>query len=302
MNPRISYMKRNLLFSSILIISLLGSMSLKEDTIAISEGLILDLDADKEVRLRSDSVVVSWKNQVPDAASGDYKYTDEGRTSPGSGRPLLNKNAEGLNGHNSIVFQEDELIDDNDSAFHGLITGKGYTWIAVIKPYKQHRGKGNYPQAFFGCLRNSAPPQNEGGQYAGFWGSFYIDGRVWMGSRNGEGEFSRGGYTTPEVVGPYLPINKWYIVSGRQAAGAPGTVVDLELFVGDPATPVATGKYPVSNWEPSRMAIGTERNAVNHQGGESFDGELARILIYERPLSKQEMKTQFDYLKEVYSL
>ncbi len=123
-----------------------------------------------------------------------------------------------------------------------------------------------------------------------------------MSSRNGEGEFSRGGHTTPEVLGSYLPINQWYIVSGRQAAGAPGTIVDLELFVDDPAAPVTTGKYPVSTWEPSRMAIGTERNAINHQGGESFDGELARVLIYGRPLSDQEMATTFDDLKKTYGL
>jgi len=294
-------MKKTVICNCIVLFIFLGFKQYPE-VVSVTNDLILDLDADKDVTIVSDSLVISWRNQIPNAASDEYKYTDEGRTIAGSGRPLINRNAEGLNGHNSIIFKEDELINDNDSAFHGLITGKGYTWFAVIKPYEQHWGEGNYPQAFFGCLRNSAPPQNEGGQFAGFWGSFYIDGKVWMSSRNGEGEFSRGGYTTPEVLGPYLPINQWYIVSGRQAAGGPGTVVDLELFVDDPADPVATGKYPVSTWEPSRMAIGTERNAINHQGGESFDGELARILIYGRPLSDQEMATTFDDLKKTYGL
>ncbi|WP_020533179.1 hypothetical protein [Flexithrix dorotheae] len=295
-------MKSNILYILIILFHLYGCKQWQEHRLDITEGLLLDLNADAEVKVVSDSLVISWRNQVSNAASKDYIYTDAGRTIPGSGRPLLNKNAEGLNGHSSIIFREDELINDNDNAFHGLITGKGYTWMVIIKPYKQERGGGNYPQAFFGCLRNSAPPQNEEGQFAGFWGSFYIDGKVWMSSRSGEGEFSRGGYTTPEVVGPYLPINKWYIVSGRQAAGGPGTTVDLELFVDDPSKPIATGKYPVSSWEPSRMAIGTERNAINHQGGESFDGELARILIYDRPVSSQEMEAIFNYLKLEYGI
>ena len=38
------------------------------------------------------------------------------------------------------------------------------------------------------------------------------------------------------------------------------------------------------------MAIGTERNAINHQGKESFDGELARLLMYETALDRQEMQ------------
>ena len=295
-------MKRNMFYILVILISLFGCGQSEKKNNLITKGLLLDLNADKDVSVETDSLVISWESQLPNAASLEFKYTDEGRDSIGSGRPILNRNAEDLIGHSSIIFKEDELINDNDSAFHGLITGMGYTWIVVIKPYNQRRGKGNYPQAFFGCLRNSAPPQNEGGQFAGFWGSFYIDGKVWMSSRNGVGEFSRGGYNTPEVLGPYLPINNWYIVSGRQAVGAPNTLVDLNLFVNDPSAPIATGKYPVSTWEPSRMAIGTERNAINHQGGESFDGELARILIYERPLSMQELKITFNYLKKQYDL
>ena len=268
----------------------------------VSSGLILDLNADKGVTMSTDGFVISWTNQVPDAAATEFNYTDEGREFAGSGRPKPGSSTEELNNHNSIVFQEDELINDNDKAFDGLITGKGYTWFVVIKPYQQHRGEGDYPQAFFGCLRNTATPQLEEGQFAGFWGSFYIDGKVWMGSRNGEGEFSRASIDTPEVLGPFLPIDNWYLLAGRQAAGKPGEIVKLDLFINDHSSPVATGDYSVGNWEPSRMAIGTERNAINHQGHESFDGELARILIYERPLSNSEMKTLFEYLNNVYGL
>jgi hypothetical protein len=56
----------------------------------------------------------------------------------------------------------------------------------------------------------------------------------------------------------------------------------------------------VGDVEPSRMAIGTERNAINHQGKESFDGEIARLLMFETALDKQKMKEVYDYLRSVY--
>ena len=48
------------------------------------------------------------------------------------------------------------------------------------------------------------------------------------------------------------------------------------------------------------MAIGTKRNAINHQGKESFDGELARLLMYETDLDQQEMVEVYDYLRAAY--
>jgi hypothetical protein len=48
--------------------------------------------------------------------------------------------------------------------------------------------------------------------------------------------------------------------------------------------PVATKPFPVNPAaNSSKLAIGQERDATNHPGKESFDGELARFLIYDRP-------------------
>lgn len=264
-----------------------------------SKGLLVDLDADKDVTTAKDGHVIQWTNQVKDAAALHFKYTDEGRSEPGSGRPLLNKKDKSINGHNSLIFRSDELINDNDDAFDGLITGKGYTWFTILKPYKQEGKGGIYPHAFFGNLRNSGPPQKEDGHFAGFWGSFYLDGKVWMGSRNGV-NFERGGKNNPEVTGSVLTFNKWYIIMGRQATGT-GTV-KLELFINDPSKAINSAPYPVGTKEPSRLAIGTERNAINHQGGESFDGEMARFLLFGRPLSNEEMIETVKALKKTYEL
>ncbi|TWU44254.1 hypothetical protein Q31b_17900 [Novipirellula aureliae] len=288
---------------------LLGStVTFAAPVLPVKKGLVLDLNADVGVTVEDECMVTSWRNQAPDPKAIDFKITEEGRTKtiisqkePGTGRPTLKKNADEINGHNSLVFREDELINDNDEAFHGMITGGGYTWFAVIKPYKQG-GPGKidsiYPNAFFGCLRNTGKPQLEPGQYAGFWGSFYTDGRVYMGSRNGMSKTTRDRVNTPEVEGPPPATNQWHIIMGRQGSGQ--GVVQLELFVNDPTKVVNSHDYPVADVEPSRMAIGTERNAINHMGKESFDGELARLLMFETALNQQQMQAVYDYLRTVY--
>lgn len=274
----------------------------------ILKDLVLDLNADLGVTVEDQEMVTTWRNQAPQAKAVDFNHTEEGRTKTvisqkelGTGRPILKKNADEINGHHSLIFEENELINENDEAFHGMMTGGGYTWFAVIKPYKQG-GPGKidsrYPNAFFGCLRNTAKPQLEQGQYAGFWGSFYTDGRVYMGSRNGISELVRDAVNTPEVEAPAPAVNKWHIIMGRQGSGQ--GIVQLELFINDPSEAASSHDYPVADVEPSRMAIGTERNAINHQGKESFDGELARLLMFETALDQQEMVAVYDYLRQLY--
>jgi len=66
---------------------------------------------------------------------------------------------------------------------------------------------------------------------------------------------------------------------------------------------VAQSKFPVNpDAHPSKMAIGQERDATNHPGAESFDGEIARFLIYERSLSNHEFKTVVKYLTAYYNI
>ena len=84
--------------------------------------------------------------------------------------------------------------------------------------------------------------------------------------------------------------------------GAGTGQVPIEVFINTPQ-PVATGMFPVNpRANASKLAIGQERDAVNHPGVESFDGELARFLIYERPLSAQEMEQTLNHLKQTYAI
>lgn len=202
---------------------------------------------------------------------------DEGRTEPGSGRPTLRKNAT-ANSKPSLVFLQQELICMDEDAFDGLTTGKGHTWIAVIAVHAQRVGVKDV-NSYFGNLRN-------GGKYEGIWGCLDDDNTLWWGARNGR-SFGRFDDNNPKVAGAVLEQGKFHIIAGRMDAGT-GTV-KLSLFVNTPE-PIVSKDFPVDPAaNPSRMAIGQERDAIEHPGKESFDGEISRLLIWEKPLTDAEL-------------
>lgn len=188
-----------------------------------------------------------------------------------------------------------------DDAFDHLLTGAGYTWFAVVRPevtadssrkteFGQHRLKD--VNAFLGNLRNE-------GNYDGLWGCLDDDLTFWCGSRSGA-TFGRFDENNPKLSGPKLEANKYYVLAARMGAGW-GSVA-LEIFVND-AKPKNSLMYPASKkTNASRMAIGTERDATNHPGSESFDGSIARVFIYERSLNQTEMQNTLEYLKKQYAI
>jgi hypothetical protein len=48
------------------------------------------------------------------------------------------------------------------------------------------------------------------------------------------------------------------------------------------------------------MAIGQERDAIQHPGKESFDGEIARFLIWDKPLDDDALKKVLEILRKKY--
>lgn len=50
------------------------------------------------------------------------------------------------------------------------------------------------------------------------------------------------------------------------------------------------------------MAIGQERDASNHPGHESFDGEISRFLIFARPLTDAELQQLFSAMQRKYGI
>lgn len=262
------------------------------DAQVVDKGLILDLDADKGVVVEDGDRVVKWTNQVASFAAKDFVKRNKGRKEPGSGRPTLKKSVAAIGGHDTLVFKRQELVNHEEDAFDHLLTGSGYTWFAAMCVHKQVVQLKDV-NSFFGNLRN-------GGMYEGIWGNVTDENRVWIGSRNAI-TFGRWDENNPMVLAPKpLKENRYYVVAGRMGAGT--GMVQIEVFIND-SQPVASKPFPVNPAaNSSKLAIGQERDATNHPGKESFDGELARFLVYERPLTDDELKQTLVFLKKTYAI
>ncbi|RPE08427.1 hypothetical protein EGT74_15370 [Chitinophaga lutea] len=237
---------------------------------------LVDLDADRLITADDAGRVEKWGNSAPFAPVREFIKQDKGRKEKGAGRPLLVKNVAALNGHHTIVFHKQELVAHHEDAFDHLIRGSGYTWLCVIKPGRQY-GELKDVHSFFGNLKN-------GGHYEGLWAGLSDDNAFWAGSRNGR-TFGRWDENNPYIVtAQRLDTGRYYLLAGRMDAGT--DTVAIRLYIGGMLTPAATGKFPVNpGSDASRMAIGQERDAIEHPGVESFTGEIARFILFDRALS-----------------
>jgi len=254
--------------------------------------LIVDLNADKGVVTEGD-LVEKWQNQVSSFPVKDFSRRDEGRAIPGSGRPKLTKNIDDLKGHSTLVFNKQELVNLDEDAFDHLVTGSGYTWFSILSAGKQ---SGELPNVncFFGNLRNQ--PNNEG-----IWGGYNDDNSFWMGSRNAI-TFGRWDKNNPYVTSKKIVSqHKYYLLMGRMGKGT--DTVTLSLYLNNGSRAIATSPFPVNIYaNSSKMAIGQERDAVQHPGRESFIGEMARFLLYDRPLTDAEMVKTAKQLMTYYGI
>lgn len=270
---------------------------LETGPLPVSAGLLIDLDAQHGITLEDGNRIRSWKNNAPVKALTEFFKQDLGREVSGSGRPRIRLNNTKIKGLNSVVFHRQELLNQEEDLLDTLTTGAGYTWFSVMRVYEQ------VPEvpgvnSFMGNLRNSNLDGE--GKYEGFWAGLTDDNRVWMGSRNAV-TFGRWDENNPRVLAPEpLETNRFYLVMGRMEAGT-GTV-RLELFIND-VNPVATGLFPVNpTADASRFSIGQERDATNHPGKESFDGEIARFLLFNTEISNEELQLLRNYLMETYDI
>jgi hypothetical protein len=275
-------------FSIVPCILLLAGCSGKHPALP-DKGLLLDLDAAKGVTTTDQGRVTAWKNQARTATDLTFVPQDEGRKEAGSGRPSVRRNIPELDGKPAIVFRQQELVCKNEDRFDGLTTGKGHTWIAVIMAHEQRVGLKDV-NSFFGNLRN-------GGKYEGVWGGLNDDNTIWWGARNGR-TFGRFDDNNPQLLGPILEGGRFHIVAGRMTAGTENAT--LSLYVNSPKA-TASRDFPVDPAaNPSRMTVGQERDAIQHPGFESFDGEIARLLIWERRLDDAEFAATMRLLRELY--
>ena len=267
----------------------------------IRDGLILDLDPERGVETNDEQRVVRWTNQVEGFAAKYFVPSPIGRETPADGLPTYLSAEDSTGALPTIQFRRQELVNFDEDAFDHLTKGSGYTWFSVMAVYDQTSPIKN-THAFFGNLRNSNAYNGEGtgGYFEGFWGVVHDDRHVFAGTRNGI-EFRRNGTHNPEVLSEtVLEKNRLYLVAGRMGSGS--GPVKVEIFVND-ATAESSALVLVNAYaNPSKMAIGQERDATNHPGDESFDGELARFLTYDRPLDNDEMKTMMEMLMTRYQV
>ena len=247
-----------------------------------SAGLLVDLDAAKGVTLDAQGRVTSWTNQVGGTATTAFFVGQpKGRVEPDSGLPAVVAGPPP-----ALSFRQQELVCHDESAFDGLIRGDGCTWVAVLKVYPQRVGLKDV-NSFFGNLRN-------GQMYEGVWGCLDDDNTVWWGARNGL-TFGRFDVNNPKLVGPKLAEGRFHVLAGRLGSG-PGEVL-AEFFVND-LKACATARFPINpKADASKLAVGQERDAIQHPGKESFDGEIARFLLWNRPLTDAELKTVFETVR-----
>jgi len=257
------------------------------------QGLLVDLNADHGVVIAENNKVESWKNDVPTPKLETFEKQDKGRKIAGSGRPELKKKLKEINGHNSIAFVKQELYNQDEDATDSLIIGSGFTWVVILKPYHQ-TGELKEVNTFFGNLKNS-------GNYEGVWGNLADDNRVWTGGRNGI-TFGRWDPNNPFIATTQkLDSNRFYLLAGRMESGTDTALT--EIFINDFSVKAATGYFPVnSKANSSKLAVGEERDATNHPGVEAFRGEMARFLLYKRPLTNKELQALGAQLKKEYRI
>ena len=236
----------------------------------VTSDLIQDLDAEEGVTT-SGSDVTAWANQAADG--GDDVAT-------GTGAPQLLSSAT-PSGRAAIEFTNDKLVGDDNAAFDHLVTGGGHTWFVVAKV----KAPSGDPNRFFGTLYT-------GDRYHGIAPGVYLDGRVYADTRAKAGSFDAG-----QTAGTAnLNDGSYHIIAGRLAAGT-GTAVLQELFV-DSSTADGSGNVDVTTVANTggELTIAAERIG----GGEYFEGDIARILIYDRPLSDVELVQNVTVLSNVY--
>jgi hypothetical protein len=243
------------------------------------EKLLVDLDARVGLTVDAQGRVTKWVNQAGPIEARDFVGQDQGRKVPGSGLPTAPKDAT-----EGVGFAAQELVCHDEKALDGVVRGDGCTWIAVLRPAVQAKGGLKDVNSFFGNLRNGA-------KYEGLWGCLDDDNTVWWGARNGL-TFGRFDVNNPKLVGPKLAEGRFHVLAGRLGAGQ-GEVL-AEFFVND-LKACATARFPINPLaDASKLAVGQERDAIQHPGKESFDGEVARFLLWNRPLTDAELKTTFD--------
>ena len=224
----------------------------------VTMGLIQDLNAD--VGVTGTSPVTAWANQGSLGAAGNVSSTG------GIGSVTLLSGVAGT--HNALRFVSGSLLGTDASSYDSLANGSGFTWFAVIDA---DPAVGS-PNSIWGTLTDGGLP------YSGTTGGSVYGNRGMIRYRSSVG-------TDTVVQGiTDLSAGGYNILVGRLAAGTGNQTA--EIFVDSATADSLPAVIDIDGATDSEvLVVGYERPS----GGEGFEGDLARLLIYNRPLSDAEL-------------
>jgi hypothetical protein len=237
----------------------------------VASGLIQDLNPDVGVAT-SGSNVTTWTNQ---GSAGDDVATNDGA-------PQLLTSA--LLGHNVVAFSGDRLVGDDGAAFDSLMTGSGHTWFSVVRVNPGDNGGAK--NAMFGTLLNGSP-------FSGFVAHVGDAGGL---DTTGSYLNRPGGSDVFTVGNVEIADQQYHIIAGRLDAGTGAQTAGL--YIDSPVVNATSSPSISAATNSGPIAVGAEQIG----GGERIDGYLARVLIYDRPLTNAEMLQTGAALAEEYGL
>lgn len=218
----------------------------------VTAGLIEDLDADVGAS------ATAWVNQV---SGGDDVALSAGTVT-------LVGNA--VNGHAAMSFPGSaRMSGDSTSAFASLVGGNGFTWFVVVQSGVQRMTGALDKNQVFGTIRTNGV---NGGLTAG------VDRASHPYAMARPQNMDNLAQSTVDISGT------WAIFAGTLEAGSGARTVAVRVN-GSAISAMTGATVPASPAPTGALAIGAE-----HTGGTEFwTGQVARILIYDRPLTALEL-------------
>ena len=259
---------------TLLALSLIASspVAVKSHAAVVAGGLIQDLNAAVGVT-ESGGVgtgVTAWANQA--AGTGDDLATDRGTISHNTGGAFSYLTLGGGG--------PPRMVGDDAAAFDSIMNGNGHTWFAVVRPEVGANGGGK--NAVFGTLTNSNP-------FSGVSAHVSNNSNLGYMTRPASSDVFANGTTN-------INDGEWHILAGRLGAG---TGVQLaEAFTDGPIAEGTANPNILGTTNSDAFTLGAERSG----GSENYLGDIARIIIYDRPLSDSELNQTGMALGDAYGI
>ena len=230
----------------------------------MTTNLIEDLDADTFNG-------VTWTNQV--SGHGDSVAASA----------AIAKMPAAANGHDALILTGQlKLTGSNTTVFAPLINGDGMAYFAVVKPGMQRDSGQVDRNQIFGTI-------HEGDNFSGFTAGTNLADNPYTMMRPDTNEFLA--QTTVATA------NTWVVIAGRLQAGSNGEKKSTVYI--NSTTAKATAMFMISgDSQIGALTVGAERTL----GTEFWTGQIARILIYDGPMTDTDFAKTGRALGERYGI